>query len=97
MESFIQYVLPAIVLFIAQTVLCLWGQNKYIRLIPTVIALGIAIYHTAILIANLDDMWVPALGIAYITLTILPVLAGVGLGWMLYVVKLMIREVKAMR
>ena len=97
MESFVDYILPAIVLFLAQTALCLECKNKYIRLIPTAAALGIAVYHTAILIANLDDMWAPALGIAYMALTVLPVLAAVGFGWMIYVVRLMIREAKALR
>ena len=96
MEVIIGYILPALVLFIAQTALCLGCKNKYIRLIPTVIALGITVYHTAILIANLDDMWAPALGIAYMALTVLPPLAGVGFGWMIYVVKLMIQEAKAL-
>ena len=97
MESFIQYVLPAIVLFIAQTVLCLWCKNKYIRLIPTAIAFGIALYHSGVVLGNLDNMWVAGLGIAYWALTALPVLAAVGFGWMIYVVKLMIREVKALK
>jgi len=98
MESFIQYVLPAIVLFIAQTVLCLWCKNKYIRLIPSVIALGISAYHIGIIIRTIQtpSPWnVMAWG--YLALTVMPVLAGAGFGWMIYVVKLMIREVKALK
>lgn len=97
MEYFINLFFPAIVLLLAQTVLCLWCKNKYIRLIPTVIALGIAVYHTGVILCNLDDLWVAGLGIAYWALTALPALAAVGFGWVFYVVKLMIRDAKALK
>ena len=95
MDEYIDYILPGIALFIAQAVLCLGCKNKHVRLIPTAIALAIAAYHTAILIASLDSMWVVGFAFGYIALTILPPLAGAGLGWAVYVVKLMIREFRA--
>ena len=97
MEYYMRYILPALALFVAQTVLCLWRNNKFIRLIPTVIAFGIALYHSGVVLGNLDNMWVAGLGIAYWALTALPVLAAVGFGWMIYVVKLMIREAKSLK
>lgn len=97
MEYFISYILPALVLFIAQTALCLWCKNKYIRLIPTVIAFGIALYHSGVVLGNLDNLWVAGLGLAYLAMTALPVLAAVGFGWVIYVVKLMIREAKNLK
>ena len=98
MEDFISYILPAIVLFIAQTVLCLWYKNKYIRLIPTVIALGISAYHIEIIIRTIQtpSPWnVMAWG--YLALTVLPSLAAVGFGWMVYVIRLMVCDVKAFK
>lgn len=97
MEDFMSYILPALVLFIAQTALCLWCKNKYIRLIPTVTAFGITLYHSSVVLGNLDNLWVAGLGIAYWALTALPILAAVGFGWMIYVVKLMIREAKNLK
>lgn len=38
MEFFMDYFFPSAVLSIAQFILCLWCKNRYIRLIPTVIA-----------------------------------------------------------
>lgn len=47
------------------------------------------------ILCNLDDLWVAGMGIAYWVLTAFPALAAVGFGWMIYVVKLMVREIKA--
>lgn len=98
MEYFMENFFPAIMLFLSQTILCLWCRNKYIRLIPTVIALGITLYHLEIVIRQLQipSVW-NVMVFGYLAMTVLPSLAAVGFGWIVYVVKLMIRESKELR
>ena len=98
MEYFMENFFPAVMLFVSQAALCLWCRNKFIRLIPTFIALGITVYHMEIIIRQLQtpSVW-NVMVLAYLAMTVLPVLAAVGFGWIVYVVKLMIRESKELR
>lgn len=94
MEAYWNFILPPVGLFIAQTGLCLWVKNKFFRLIPTLIALGIAVYYIGGILLNLDDLWSPLMGVGVLGLCVLPPLAAVGLGWIIYVVKLMVLEIR---
>ena len=97
MESFIQYVLPAIVLFIAQTVLCLWCKNKHARLVPTVIAGLLSLGHLGNLLGSIRGPWFPIHAMGTLMLTAVPPLAAVGFGWAIYIVKLIIQEIKELK
>ena len=97
MQDIIRFGAPALILFLSQTALCLWCENKYIRLIPTVIALGISLYHIGIIIAEAPHNPWAVLAWGYWLLTALPSLIGVFLAWGIYVVKLMIREFRALK
>lgn len=92
-----EYFVPAILLFAAQSALCLLCKNNFLRLVPTFIALCIAVYHTSIIVASLDNLWVAGFAFAYLLPTAMLPLAAVGLGWITCVVKLMIREVKELK
>lgn len=95
-RSAIEYGTPAVLLFIAQTALCLTCRNKWIRLIPTFIVAGITLYHVSVVVAEIPSPWI-ALSIPYLLAYVAPSLLGVGLGWAIYVVKLVITELKQMK
>lgn len=97
MEVFLPYLLPAVGLFLLQACLCLWCENRLLRMLPTLIAFAITAYHIGMILCNLDDLWVGTFALAYLTITILPSLVGVGLGWVVYVVRLMVQTVSDFR
>lgn len=95
-RSAIEYGTPALVLFIAQTVLCLRCTHKKIRLIPTFIVAGMTLYHLGILIAEIPSIWM-ILSIPYLLAYVAPSVLGVGLAWAIYVIKLVITEYRQIK
>ena len=96
LEAAIQYCIPIIPFFIAQTVACLFCKNKWLRLTPTFIVAGIGIYHLSVVITEMPSVWM-ALSIPYLLAEVGPSLLGVGLGWAVYMVKLVIQEYRQLK
>ena len=91
LEAAIQYCIPIVPFFIAQTAACLFCKTKWLRLTPTLIVALIAVYHLSVIIAEIHGVLM-VLSIPYLLAEVGPSLLGVGLGWAVYVVKLVIQE-----
>ncbi len=91
LESAIEYCIPALWFFLAQATACLFCKNKWLRLAPTLIVALMALYHISIIISEIPSVWM-VLSIPYLLAEVGPSLLGVGLGWTVYVVKLVIQE-----
>ena len=91
LEAAIEYCIPIVPFFIAQTVACFCCKNKWLRLTPTLIVALIAVYHLSVIIAEIPSVWM-VLSIPYLLAEIGPSLLGVGLGWAVYIIKTAITE-----
>ena len=91
LEAAIQYCIPIVPFFIAQTIACLCFKNKWLRLTPTFIVALIAVYHLSVIIAEIPSVWT-VLSIPYLLAEVGPSLLGVGLGWAIFVIKTAVSE-----
>ena len=94
--AFAEYALPAMILFAAQTILCLKCSHKGVRLIPTLIAIGILLYRLFLFFENYGGTFLVLL-LPYLIAYGLPPLLGVGLGWAIYIIKVVIVEYRELK
>lgn len=87
---------PAVLLFIAQLVLCLKCDNKWIRLVPTFFVAGMAVYHLCVVAGEIPSPLM-ILSIPYLLLNVAPSLFGVGLAWAIYVIKIAVAEYRQLK
>ena len=91
LEAAIQYCIPIVPFFIAQTLACLFCKNKWLRMSPTFIVALMAVYHISVIIAEIPSVWM-VLSIPYLLAEVGPSLLGVGLGWAVCIIKTAITE-----
>ena len=96
LEAATQYCIPIVQFFIAQTVTCFCCKSKWLRLTPIFIVALMSMYHLSVIIAEIPSVWM-VFSIPYLLAKVAPSLLGVGLGWAVYMVKLVIQECRQLK